>query len=368
MKVGFASSGNKVVDATNKKADMILIGGGEYENMSLAEEVGGSTLLGGTGNDTVIAGNGDYIDAGAGKNFVQMSDNGGSTVNFAAGKTTLDNFNFVEDVTEDVAADKLQTGALAISDIKVEDGDVVIKTDNGNVTINDAEGKTIAFQNQFTNGKAINLSVGEKELDVLNDGLYWATGSNATLALSKDYETAEGVEVAAIDLNNSNYNEAGLSFFGNVKEFDASEFEGKSNIAAQNNGGVIRASNGGSTITGGAGNDTFVGGEGADEFIVSAGKNSISGFDVENDKLNLETAAIQGITAEGNAIVLQTENGSVKVDNLKGKTFQFANEYTNNQNINLTAGDNALAVEDNGLYWAAGKKQRGCEPFRRQFQ
>ena len=52
---------------------------------------------------------------------------------------------------------------------------------------------------------------------------------------------------------------------------------------------------------------------------------------------------------------MQTENGSVKVDDLKGKTFQFANEYTNNQNINLTAGDNALAVEDNGLYWAAGK-------------
>lgn len=354
-RVGFATNGNKVVDASDRTHDMVLIGGGNFDGMSLAEEVTGSSLLSGSGNDTIYGGAGSYIDAGAGKNFVSMSDEGGSTVNFAQGKTSLDNFNFADGTAP---ADTLQTGELAITDVKVVDGDVILKTNNGRVQINDAEGKTMAFKNDFTT-ENLNLNVADTDLKVAGNGLYWAAGKDAKVSLSDDYANENG---ANIDLNNYNFNDKdAISFAGDIKDVDASAFNGKSTITANDKANVITASGDGSTMYGGAGNDTFIGGAGADEFVVGKGKTSISGFSAD-DTLNAEEAIIQSVTVSGDEVVLKTDNGSVRLAELKGQAMQFTSQYVapdndgeTNGTISMTIDDTELNVKENGLYWAAGQ-------------
>ena len=287
-RVGFATEGNKVVDASDNKKGMILIGGGEIDGMSLAEEIEESTLKGGSGNDTILSGAGSYIDPGAGKNIITMSEDGGSTVNISSGKTSIDGFNFIDE-DSDSTADKLQTGTVAIDNIKVSDGDVIIKAGSGRVQINDAEGKAIAFQNSYTNNTPITLTAAETELEVSGNGLYWATGKNATVKVDGNYEG----DSAVFNLADANFNNGGVSFYGNIKALDATGYTGDAVLRGNNGNNVITAGEGNSTLWGGdGGNDTLIGGDGNDTFVFGKG----NGKDVIEGATSDDLVVLSGVT------------------------------------------------------------------------
>jgi hypothetical protein len=353
VEVGFASKYNPNVDASDKKEDMILIGGGEYNEMSLAEEVENASLKGGAGNDTITAGKGAYVDAGAGKNFVQMSDKGGATLNFAEGKTTVDNFNFVGN-DEKVDADKIQSGDVVIDSVEVdENGNAIFKTAKGDITVNDAAGKTIAFQNDYTDD-VINMTIADDELNIVENGYYLAAGENAKVDL-KDYKG----EKANVNLNNGNFNEKdGLSFYGDVKDVSAKGYDKEAVITANDKANSIVASDGGSTIYGGAGKDTFVGGAGADEFVVGTGDKLISEFttgtDDNADKVNTEKAVVNTVEVKDNNVILNTDDGKVSIEGAAGQIMKFQNAYTDGT-INMQVSDKEVAVTEDAYYIASGK-------------
>ena len=351
MKVGFATENNRIVDASGSSEDLILIGGGD----SLENPILRSSLIGGSGNDTIYSGERSYVDAGSGNNYVVMSDKGDAKLNYSTGKTTVDNFNFVAD---GVDSDKLQTGNVGINTVKVADDDVVIQTSNGNIQINDAAGKNIRYENDYTNGEVV-IQFGDDELNLNEDAtFYWAAGKNATVSLD---EYAQ--ENATVNLNNTDFtNKDQFNFYGGVKNIDASEFEGKAVLIGDSDNNAIAASKDGSTLYGGAGNDTFIGGDGADEFRFDyvEGRNLIKDFETGTgdnaDVIQAGNSAISTVKVKDDEdVVMEFGDSTITLEGAAGETIQFTNQYTG-KTIEMQVGYKDLTVNDEAnFYWAAGK-------------
>ena len=346
-KIAFVTPENNELDYSDSTEDLVVLGSSE----SLSSEVESSTLKSGSGNDSIYAGANAFIDAGAGKNYVSLSDDGGATVSATEGKTTLDNFNFVDDGT--IPADKLSTESMAITGVKVEDGNVILSNGKTQIQINDAENKNLKFENQYTGGE-ITAQFGDDELKIDNDAtFYWAGGKNATVSIGEDYTNSE---TATFNLRNSNYKDSDTaSFYGDIKDFDASEFSGTAEITGNKRNNVITASKGGSTLDGGKGNDTLIGGEGSDTFIFGTGKDLITNFDTENDKLEAENLAIRKVEVKDDDLIMTTANGKATIEGAADKTIKFENKYTNGT-IEMQISDTEATINnDADFYWFSGK-------------
>ena len=83
----------------------------------------------------------------------------------------------------------------------------------------------------------------------------------------------------------------------------------------------INGDAGDDSICGGTGNDTLTGGEGKDVFIHTADNDFISDYVAGEDKIKLaeENASITAFSISGNDVVLTVGNGSITVQNGKGK-------------------------------------------------
>jgi Ca2+-binding RTX toxin-like protein len=213
------------------------------------------------------------------------------------------------------------------------------------------------LKNAATNNEAINMTISEEEINIAEDGYYLATGHDAKVSLSADYETEE---VANIDITNRDFNKGGLSFYGDIKDIDASAFGGKANITGNDKANIIKASEGGATMKGGAGNDTFIGGAGTDEFIVGAGNNSVSNFttgtDENADKLNTSTAKLITADVRNKDVVFKTAEGRVTVEGAADQLFKFQNDYTDGKTISIQVSENEIDVTKNAYYIAGGKE------------
>ena len=346
-KIAFTTPEDKNLDYSSDTENLMLVA----NNASLTTEVESATLKTGSGNDTIYGGKGSSIDAGAGKNLIKLSDDGGATVSAAEGKNTLDNFNFVGD---DAPADKLSTGSLSILNAEIQKGDVILKNGNTRIQINDAENQNIKFENEDTNGETV-IQFGDKELELNDDAkIYWAGGNNATVSIGEDYTNTE--TAVTIDLTNTDYDSDTMSFKGDVKDVDAQDFAGAVEITGNDRYNKITAGKGGSTLDGGEGNDTLIGGEGSDTFIFGAGKDLISNFDVENDKLESANLAIEKVEIKGDNIVMITESGSkATIEGVADKTLKFENKYTQGT-IEVQFSDDAATINnDADFYWFSGK-------------
>ena len=98
QRVGFTHSNGGVLNASTSADDLILKGN-YAANSSDKTKNGASTLISGRGNDTILAGGDDYVDAGAGDNQIYITDKslaGGDGVTIVLGdkgKNTVHNFN-----------------------------------------------------------------------------------------------------------------------------------------------------------------------------------------------------------------------------------------------------------------------------------
>lgn len=94
------------------------------------------------------------------------------------------------------------------------------------------------------------------------------------------------------------------------------------------------------------GNDTLYGGSGKDVFFYASGEgNDVIADFIKNDKIHLTSGSIKKVTKSGNDVTFKIGNGSIKVQNAKGKEItivdadNFEKKYLNGKLISSVSAD-----------------------------
>ena len=111
-------------------------------------------------------------------------------------------------------------------------------------------------------------------------------------------------------------------------------------IYGNDNANSISAGAGKDTLIGGKGNDTLAGGAGADIFIYSEGNDVITDW-AADDKISL-TAELSQTTLNGSDVVFKIFDGSLTVNNGKGKTINVVT--SDGEQYSTVLGGNALTL------------------------
>ena len=348
-KVAFTYSNGGILDATDFTDNLILRG--NYFN---AEDYSGS-IFGGTGNDTILAGDSDSIDAGDGDNWIEfnLANRSKSAVIFVTSRTsndTIKNFKFGSDSTADVIrTERFYIDGMTLTD---EDFNVILDLrDAQTLTIKDAVNKTVLIKNDYV-ADPVAIQFGNQNLTI-NSAVeyYWAGGADATVQVG-NYSS----DSLLIDLTNSDFQDREhLRFNGDIKAVNASNYRGAASIIGNDSDNIITAAYSNSTLYGGKGNDTLIGSNGADVLIFDAqhGDDFISNFNFNKDKISVDTLTVNSLTADslGNA-TLKLSDGSLTFENAVGNilSVEGSSETTTYQ----LGYDELVIANEANYYWAGG--------------
>ena len=361
-KVGFTHSSGGAVDLSAEKTDVVMKGNysganDQDDSVRANKKDGGSTLVGGSGNDSAFGGAGDRINVGTGDNYIAIdnkrtnSDNGATIEQTATqGRTVVEGFNNNDfsDMGDRIkistsASVKFVNGVLSFafgaaslilkgvtSAIAGGSSDLASSSDIVNNdysfarTMIEGEGGTLIKAAVAEDGKWIQVTNDNAE-DYLataylggNSGIdFGGTASNAydgTVNLT----LADGENFGSGNVGGTDINVRGISKI-QLGSNDSTV------IGAANTNNTIAAGTGNASIWGGgASNDTLVGntvhsgstnffyfdGNGRDliqdfEFLDSDGQNKATA-----DRLNILTSGLSNAHADGNDLIV--EFGSIE--------------------------------------------------------
>jgi len=340
FKVGYTYADGGSIDMSTQKAAVILQGNNivDAKGKSNTTYKGASTLLGGSGADTIFAGSGDSVNAGSGANTVILrsaddrsrNDENGATIE-AAGRTNVQNFNYGFEATSDV---------IAISDLN----SAKIQADSsGNVVIKSGTAKTTLQ--------------GASSSDSTSDGSAEILIYNAT---SQENERTAVAGEGSVFVVSSDEESTVKNYIGDDSGLDFTEFEGDVNLVL--NGDSLGTANFGGqdvnvkgvnavtvgagnslvlgsakkeTITTGSGNATVWGGAGADMMI---------GFTETSSTTKDGSTSYGFFTAAGSSLLGAASSGK---DTVSGFTF-LTSENANFADKVLTDGTFANVTLDEG--------------------
>ena len=297
QKVGFTGTAGGTLDASNVSGDLILIGNRD------GNKTGSSSLKAGSGDDTIYAGDGDRVDAGAGYNTVNLGY-GGATVVATEGYTTINN------LMPGKAGDVL---AISSADDVTFDGSNLIVSGSGYAV-------TASLPTDYTGTDYVN-----QVFEISGQ-----TVEAAIAATGKDITVSDDYDVPDYFLGNGGVN---FSDYTGEVVIDAkggwktTEIGGKevrfSNTLVSVQGGagttqlkgyeaddIFAAGSGVTSLYGGAGNNTLIGYSGSDkqgptEFFVigneNGAKHTIQNFQFGTDFINTDYASndITKVTVDG---------------------------------------------------------------------
>ena len=323
--------------------DPILIKGNYAENTGDTQKSSGSTIVGGSGNDTILAGAGDSVDGGAGKNQIYLTDsrlrrNGldGATIvlsentadtvrHFASGFDDSNDKIFVSDMSElvfDYGASRLiidsGQGSIAFNNLDESDSSYNIKISDGDNNYNAAVAKsgkllTVDDNNSaadifYGNERGISFSEYTGSVEVnLNDGTSNLDGSTAQLY---------GIDRAVGGAGDSSLN------------------------GAANKKNTLVAGTGNTRIWSNTGNDLMVGNTSSDKtgstefyFLADDGRDTITNLDFMNDAydsnadyVKLPGSNVTDVHLNGNDVVIGINNSAndyLTIAEARGKSFHF---------------------------------------------
>lgn len=330
QKVGFTGSDGGTLDTSKFNDDFILVGNDSGKKKA-------STLKAGAGDDTIFAGKGDQVDAGAGDNLVVLSENGGAKVIIAEGDTTINN---------------LTTG--------FKNGDIISLSNVDDVSF---DGTNLVLE-----GNGYTATAAVTESDGVVEQLIELNGQTLKAAIAAD---GQNISVSGSDVPNYFVGNAGVDFgnysgdvtydaatnSGTVGDVDAyfsknitsiTGGAGKTSLKGSDADDILVAGTGATSLYGGAGNNTLVGNSdqtAATEFVVlgneNGAANTIQNFQFGTDFINtdFEQNYISDVALVGNDVKLT-------VTKREGTTSETAliEGAIDGGNIKVGSGGDAVAV------------------------
>ena len=279
-RVGFTHTDGGVINAKTSSDDLILKGN-YAESSSDTTKTGASTLIGGNGDDTILAGEGDYINGGAGDNQIYITDkslrgtDGATIVLGNKGRNTIHNFNNDYDVGDEILVNDI--GSLKFN-YETEDGEgLVMRSGGAQITF---DGLTPA---EYL------VSFDDSETDTPYEMRIKDGKNQYNVAIAQ-----EGRNIGVDEFSEANV------FFGNKEDgsgLDFSEYSGSVEVNLNLNAGrlngedakifninKLHAGDGNSTLIGKAGdNNTLIAGTGYTSMWSAAGKDLMVG-DTSDEK------------------------------------------------------------------------------------
>lgn len=322
--VGFTGKNGGILDASDIDQDLYLIG-----NKDSKDNVAGSFLKSGAGDDVLFGGAGDTLDAGKGTNTVILTDNdnrGAATVVIGEGDTTIENLNsgFDGDILNVDLAD-------ASTDVSFNGTNLVVENKSqkfsATAEVTAAEGEEFVKQLFVNDGETIRAAIAQEGGTITVDGdpapTYYSANGGAV-----DFSAYDGDVSVDID---------GDWAQTKVGEDSATVVGASSLIGGSGNtlfkGGkadeTIVAGVGESSLYGGGGKNVLVGQagnpdkNGSTEFFVlginNGAQNTITGFEFYDGK-NEATMDVLTLNLNENDVtdVKANADGSVNIT-LKGK-------------------------------------------------
>ena len=366
QKVGYSDGGT--LNASSIKSGVVLIGEGN------------TTLIGGTGNDTVLAGEGVVVDAGAGNNYVLLdsdTNRGGATIEMTAksARTTVDNFNATFDDGDMVNAD-------SDASITFDGSDITVKSGRNRVILNDVgESSSADETDDFGSANSAQILIGNSRSSTKTEVV--AEGAAVTIG----EEVAESYIGKDSGLDLSEYDGDAYINLGSGRgslDNDAATFSGfnrmragtgESTLYGSSDNETIYAGAGGTTIYGGGGRDTLIAYSGDDKesgslFRANTGKATIEGFeflteDNEDtaDKVDTFDQVIEDLRVSDSDLTVTTANGRLMLLGGAGQDIKYSREgvdiiaqvnkdeliFDGTANYYEATGKNATVTVDDGL-------------------
>ena len=230
----------------------------------------------------------------------------------------------VDNSTNTVSYDMVDTGNSPVNGVSVDGENVVLVLSDGNRVVENAKGKTVHFNSSFIVDGPIAVQFTGNEVKLNDEAkFYWAAEEDATVSLES--LTAAS---ALVDLSYVNYNDKSrLSFFGGVKNINATNYYGFSDLRGNESNNSITGGNGSSTLYGGnGGDDTLIGGSGSDVFLYTRNNgNDVVKNAAENDVVRMaDLTVFNDFVAFGDDLFVGNDvqinfkdGGSLKVENAK---------------------------------------------------
>ncbi|MBR0103778.1 MAG: hypothetical protein IJQ01_09815, partial [Selenomonadaceae bacterium] len=351
--VGFTNTAGGEVDKSDATEDYIMKGN-YAEGSSDTQKSGGSTIKSGSGNDTMLAGAMDYVDAGTGKNQIYLTDKTlrgtdleGATIvlnadandktrNFITGfekgsdKILVTNF---EDVIFDYGASRL-----------------IMSIGGGQMILNSVYPEEKAYEVKFTDGtddyNAL-IAKNGNDIEVVD-------GSEANLFLGNLY--SNGIDfseyTSAIDVNLNDHsgavNGSSAKFYGIDRvTAGAGTF---SITGAADTPNTLIAGAGGGNIWSNSGNDLMKGNTSSDKgstsfhFLANDGRDTIKNFDFMSDASEYYTSDVirlkgtTNVALNGNDVVIQINNSAndyLTLTEARGKMFRVNDDLIAKVDTNL---------------------------------
>ena len=354
QKVGFTGINGGFIDAHDLRDDLLLKGN-YAENSSDKQSGKRSTLISGTGNDTILAGARDTVDAGDGRNQIYLTPydlrekkQGANIVLSGKGRNTVHSFQ------EGFDYDCVQVADLSNVEFKFQTDGLLLKSGDSRLKF-DGIGIVETFSN--SSGIPTNLDADEPEKITLTDGKRTINAvvaqTNQSVGVTKsNYYTPNAFFGNRSGLNFSNYrgdlninlndgtgtlDKVNATFQG-INKLQAGT--GMATLIGSDNRDTLIAGDGYSSLWGGAGNDKLIGrasstdkdgrttffffaGDGHDviyDFNFLTPQNYYSG---DTDKINIGDCDINDAYCSGDDVVLALDDDSyLTIKNAKEKNFQ----------------------------------------------
>ncbi|MBR4151945.1 MAG: hypothetical protein IKT98_03210 [Selenomonadaceae bacterium] len=302
LRVGFTHKEGGVLNASTSGDDLIMKGN-YAESSSDTQKTGGSTLISGSGNDTAFAGEGDYVNAGAGDNQIYVTDEnlrgmeGATIVLGNKCRNTVHNFNngyetgdaiYISDLSSikfNYGEDGLvmSSGTAQLTFDGLEPGDELVSYDDSDVA-SPYEVKVIDGKNTY------NAAIAQEGKDIgVHDSLeanvfYGNKNGGSGLNFSEYSGTVE------VNLNEGTGNLNGTDAqFYNINKLQAGAGDSKliGKAGAKN---TLIAGTGNASMWSAAGRDLMVGNTSENkngittfQYTAGDGRDTITGFDFMSD-------------------------------------------------------------------------------------